>query len=89
MRAYPVSLIRNETGGVLLLFPDVPAAVTCGRSEEDALGCARNLLEAILDGYAAEGRDLPEPSRIEGAPLVTTDRYDGDKWFPLFFSGRV
>ena len=89
MRAYPVSLVRNETGGVLLRFPDVPEAVTCGRSEEEALGCARDLLEAILDGYAAEGRDLPEPSRIDGATLVSTDRYDGDKWFPLFYSGPV
>jgi antitoxin HicB len=86
MRAYPVRLTNLEYGGYILRFPDVPEAVACGDSEEDAIDNARPVLEAVLECYVAEGRELPEPSRIEGAPIVGTDRFDMDKWRPIFFS---
>jgi antitoxin HicB len=90
MRVYPVRLTNLEHGGVVLRFPDIPEAVAGGDTEEDALENARPVLEAVLDCYVAEGRDLPEPSRIAGAHLVGTDRFDEEKWRPIFFaSGPV
>ena len=82
-RAYPVHLTAYEHG-VLLRFPDVPEAVACGCREREALASARPVLEAVLDGYLAEGRALPEPSAIDGVPVVATDRFDPGKWRPIF-----
>ena len=90
MRAYPVHLINLQHGGVVLRFPDVPEAVACGDTEAQVLENARPVLEAVLDCYVAEGRDLPEPSAIDGAPMVGTDRFDEGRWRPIFFtSGRI
>ena len=89
MRVYPVRLTSLEHGGVIVRFPDVPEAVACGETEREVLENARPVLEAVLEGYRSEGRDLPEPSDIEGAQTVETDLFDSDKWRPIFFAGRV
>ncbi|MGZ8347428.1 MAG: type II toxin-antitoxin system HicB family antitoxin [Allosphingosinicella sp.] len=90
MRVSPVRLTNLAHGGVVLRLPDVPEAVACGESEEDVLDNARPVLEAVLECYVAEGRDLPAPSPIEGAPTVWTDLFDEGKWRPIFFtSGPV
>ena len=89
MRTYPVRVIPLEYGGLIARFPDVPEAVACGDTEEELLDNARPVLEAVLECYVAEGRPLPEPSDVDGAPVVGTDRFDPDKWRPIFFSGRV
>ncbi|WP_162806283.1 type II toxin-antitoxin system HicB family antitoxin [Sphingosinicella terrae] len=83
IRTYPAHLTAYERG-VLLRFPDVPEAVACGCSEQEVLDSARPVLEAVLDGYVSQGRALPEPSQIEGAPVVATDRFDPEKWRPIF-----
>lgn len=89
MRAYPAQVTDLEHGGLIVRFPDVPEAVACGDSEDEVLANARPVLEAVLEAYLAEGRELPEPSQIEGAPTVSTDRFDSGRWRPLFFSGRI
>ena len=90
MRAYPVRLTNLKHGGIVLRFPDVPEAVACGDTRAQVLANARPVLEAVLSCYIAEGRDLPEPSSIDGAPTVGTDQFDQDRWRPIFFtSGRV
>lgn len=90
MRDYPVRLTNLKHGGVILRFPDVPEAVACGDNEAQVLENARPVLEAVLECYVAEGRELPEPSAIDGVPVVSTDRFDEGKWRPIFFtSGRI
>ena len=59
----------------MLTFHDVPEAVVVGSSEEDALGRARPLLETILGGYVVDGRPIPAPSNVCGAPTVSTERF--------------
>ena len=89
MRAYPARVINLEHGGVIVRFPDVPEAVACGESEQEVLDNARGVLEAVLECYLSEGRDLPEPSQIDGAPTVETELFDVGRWRPIFFVGRV
>jgi antitoxin HicB len=89
MLAYPVRLTSLDHGGLIVRFPDVPEAVACGDTEQAVLENAKPVLEAVLESYVSEGRALPEPSDIEGALRVVTDRFDPDKWRPIFFSGRV
>jgi antitoxin HicB len=75
MISYPVRMIPGEEGLVLITFPDVPEAVACGRSEEEAIARAQNVLELILGCYRSEGRAIPEPSDICGAPAVVTHQF--------------
>ena len=75
MRTYPVRVVPEGEGGVMLLFPDVPEAVVVGQSEDDAFDRAVPVLEAALTGYADEGRPLPPASDICGAPTVSSARF--------------
>ena len=75
MPSYPARLTEAEDGLVLVRFPDVPEAVTCGRGKEDAIRKAGDVLEVILGCYEAEGRPLPKPSAIADAPVVEVRRF--------------
>ena len=74
MLTYSLRLTTNYNGMVMATFPDVPEAMVLGRDHEEALEQAKDALEAALERYAAEGRDLPEP-RAGGALKVSTDRF--------------
>lgn len=60
---------------VLATFPDVPEAVACGESEDEAVARARSVLDVILRRYASEGKALPQPSDICGAPTVASSDF--------------
>ena len=68
--AWPVDLAQQEDGSVLVTCPDIPEALTEGRSEDDALAQARDCLAAALGGYVAAGRAVPRPSPSRGRPMV-------------------
>ncbi len=73
MPCYPVKITPGEEGRVLVTFPDVPEAVVCAESEEDAMRRAPAILGVILQGYRSERRPIPEPSEAQGAPVVATE----------------
>ena len=75
MLTYPIALTPGESGLVLFTFPDLPEAVSCARGEDEAMARAVDVLDIILASYRAEGRPIPRPSDIEGAPLVTSERF--------------
>ena len=74
MPHYPARIAPGEEGLVLVTFPDVPEAVVCAGSEEEALARAPEVLGLVLHGYRTEHRPLPIPSDICGAPLVEAQR---------------
>ena len=69
--AYPVRLDPQARGAVLVSFPDIPEALTEGRTERAALAEAEDCLIAALGGYINDRRDIPPPSPGRGRPLVT------------------
>jgi antitoxin HicB len=75
MLAYPITLTPGEAGLVLVTFPDLPEAVSCAEGEDRAIARAGEVLDIILASYRAEGRPIPRPSDIEGAPLVASERF--------------
>lgn len=75
MLSYPVRIIPCDGHNVLLTFPDVPEAAVCGTSEDDAFQRAQGVLEAVLATYVVEGRAIPAPSDICGAPVISTKRF--------------
>lgn len=60
---YPMRLIRQDNGRMLVRFPDVPEALTEGESQAEAKAVAEDCLVAALGGYIELRRDLPHPSR--------------------------
>jgi antitoxin HicB len=75
MLAYPITLTPGENGLVLFTFPDLPEAVSCARGEDEAIARAGDVLDIILASYRAEGRPIPRPSDIEGAPVIRSERF--------------
>ncbi|HEU5339772.1 type II toxin-antitoxin system HicB family antitoxin [Edaphobacter sp.] len=61
---YPVKL-RRDGKFFLVTFPDIPEAITQGKSEEQSLRAAKDALETALDFYFEEGRVVPAPSPLK------------------------
>ncbi len=76
--AFPCDIVRDEeeeraTGrqAFTVTFPDIPEAITCGWSWEEALEMAEDCLGASLSFYVDRREDLPNPSPIaDGQVLV-------------------
>lgn len=60
---YPLDLLPGDDGTIVARFPDVPEALTFGRSEAEALEHAADALVVALSGYTDTGRAIPRPSR--------------------------
>jgi antitoxin HicB len=60
---FPVKLSKEPEGGYTVTFPDIPEAITCGESIEDALYHAKDALESALDFYLDDKRPVPVPSK--------------------------
>lgn len=71
MFMYPVTLTKDEDGGFVVNFKDIPEAITQGETREAALAAAKNALESALDFYFEDKRIVPMPSKAKrGQPLV-------------------
>jgi predicted RNase H-like HicB family nuclease len=75
MIAYPIRIVPGDDGGVIAAFPDIPEAESRGADEDEAVGGALAALEKALAVYVADGRPIPAPSDICGAPTVKTARF--------------
>ena len=68
-RLYPAVLERGPRGALGAWFPDFPGCVAGGRWQEEAIERAEQTLARAVDGMAAQGRPLPEPTPIERITL--------------------
>ena len=71
--AYPCNLIPDpeEREGFIVIFPDVPEAITGARTRAESLFFAEDALVAILAVYVQEKREIPTPSPVAtGQELV-------------------
>ncbi len=59
---YPIELVPDTNGTILVSFPDFPEAHTFGEDNEDALLRAVDALETVIQGYMADRRPIPSPS---------------------------
>jgi antitoxin HicB len=61
---YPI-VMKRDGKFFLVTFPDVPEALTQGRTVEEAREAAAAALETALDFYFEQSRIVPTPSRIK------------------------
>ena len=59
---YPANLSPEKRGGFTVQFPDLPEAITSGKTRADALCQAADCLEEAIAGRIADGLDVPVPS---------------------------
>lgn len=64
MLTYPATLVPDGNG-YLIRFPDIPEALTQGRTREKALDVAADALRTAMDFYFEDGRRVPMPSRVK------------------------
>lgn len=68
---YPVLITQEETG-YTVTFRDIPEALTCGDSLEEARLMALDALITALDFYFETQRPVPMPSEIQkGEELIS------------------
>jgi antitoxin HicB len=65
MLDYPVVLEAQPEGGFVVIFPDVPEAITQGEDADEALLYAVDALETALSFYIDDRRALPVPSKAK------------------------
>jgi len=68
-RYYPAVLERGEGGALGLWFPDFPDCVAGGRSQEDAMARASDVLEEAMRAALDRDGALPEPTAIDAIAL--------------------
>jgi antitoxin HicB len=64
MFIYPVVLERDGSG-YFVSFPDIPEALTSGRTRIEAIEMARDALEEAIEFYFEEQRLVPRPSKVK------------------------
>jgi antitoxin HicB len=72
MKAYAYRALfepGDRRGAIVVSFPDVPEAVTQGRSETDARAMAEEALGLVLLAYLKRGKPLPK-ARARSRSLV-------------------
>jgi antitoxin HicB len=70
MLIYPVTLVQDSNGTILVGFPDVPEANSVGEDEAGAMLNALDALETALEIYFDERRTVPMPSKASKGQAV-------------------
>jgi predicted RNase H-like HicB family nuclease len=65
MRQYIALIHKDETSDYGVSFPDLPGAISAGRTLDEARDMAAEALALHLEGMQADGEALPEPSSLE------------------------
>lgn len=68
--AYAAELLE-EPDGITVTFPDMPGAITCGDTREEALERAEDALISMTAALVEDNRPIPHPSPARGRPLVS------------------
>jgi predicted RNase H-like HicB family nuclease len=76
MLSYIALIHKDADSDFGVSFPDLPGCVTAGASLDDARKMAAQALALHIEGLAADGEQIPEPSSLE-AIMSDKDNRDG------------
>jgi predicted RNase H-like HicB family nuclease len=68
-RFYPAVLEREANGCYGLWFPDFPGAVAAGKSQEEAMGKAQDVLAQAVQARAERDAPLPAATPVEAIEI--------------------
>lgn len=70
--AYPALIQEEAPGEFIVIFRDIPEAITGAPTRAEALDEAIDALSVAIEGYLAEGRALPDASSAEAGEDVVS-----------------
>ena len=65
MRAYIALIHKDSDSDFGVSFPDLPGCITAGTTLDEARAMAAEALAFHLEGFAADGEAVPEPSTLD------------------------
>lgn len=74
---YPMAirpLTKDEGGGFLATFPDLPGCMADGETPEEAIADARKAFASWMAAHIADGRPVPVPSMDDATPVRFVQR---------------
>lgn len=74
MRQYIALIHKDADSDFGVSFPDLPGCITAGTTLDDARAMATEALAFHLEGLAADGEAVPEPSSLEEIMNDETNR---------------
>jgi predicted RNase H-like HicB family nuclease len=85
---YPALFTTNDDE-ITITFPDLPGAISCAGSEQEALYMAKDALGAWIVANEDLGNSIPEPSRLGNIVCETGQTVSLiEVWLPLFREER-
>ncbi len=69
MLGYPARTAADGDG-VMVSFPDIPEAITSGKSRDEALHMAQDALITAMDFYFEDRRIVPMPSALKRGQIL-------------------
>lgn len=84
---YP-AIFDYADDGITVTFPDLPGAITCGDTDNEALRMAKECLALHIYGMERDIDDIPEPTPAKELRNVTNSQNEVivliDVWMPPF-----
>lgn len=62
--------ITPDGDGFMVQFPDIPEAITCGDTYEEAIDMAADALATAMDFYFEDKRPVPTPSKAKRGQVL-------------------
>ena len=75
---YPVVIHKDDNSDYSVTIPDLPGCFTAGDTFENAMDMAVEAAELHLEGYLAEGMDIPAAMNV--GEHMTDEAYQGGVW---------
>lgn len=69
MLIFPV-VLKRDGAGFVVSFPDVPEALSSGRTRQEALEMAQDALETAMEFYFEDNRPVPLPRKAKPGQQV-------------------
>ena len=76
--AWPVEIVE-EGDSISVSFPDVPGAITWGKTRAEAVERASDALVSIISAMIDEGETIPAASRANGRRMISVPPLDAAK----------
>lgn len=64
------SLEKEEGGGWLIVFPDLPGCMSDGETPEEAIANGRDAVSAWVNAAQEAGREVPRPGELPSGKFI-------------------
>lgn len=68
------AIFQYEEDGINITFPDIPSAITCAQTTEEAIKNAEEVLGLILYDMECDGKEIPEATSFEKIKTKTNEK---------------